>query len=398
MTENVPRAAAVVIVGGGCVGASIAHHLSAAGMTDIVLVEKSALASGPTGRSSAQLIPRSEHPVISRMKWEGLRFFQQFESLTGHTADFRTTGYLAVASEAQTEALVTDLKSLRKHGSRAELSTGVEVQRHYNPLQITGDEIGLFLPEPGYADPVQATQALVASARSRGTKVYDFTVVRKLCTTHGAISGVITDRGEISAGAIVLACGVWSNELLAEVGIRLPIYWHRAEVCCYRRPSSVDEHPIIADFVQHCYFRPEIGDLTLIGNIPVMRSGTETPADLEDVRDPDNIRQGIDGVSIQQLHAKLGARVPVLKQAYWRRGHACVYDVTPDWHPIIDVSQKVKGLFVAAGFSGHGFVMSPAIGRVMAEAVLDGKRDGEIERLLRAERFEQQDPVRFEVG
>jgi glycine/D-amino acid oxidase-like deaminating enzyme len=332
------------------------------------------------------------------MKWEGLGFFQEFESLTGHTADFRATGYLAVAGQTQAEALMTDLESLRKHGSLAELSTGIEVQRHYKALQINDEEVGLFLPEPGYADPVQATQALAASARSRGTKVYEFTSVRKICTAHGSISGVITDRGEVSAGAVVLACGVWSNQLLADVGIRLPIYWHRAEVCCYRRPASVAEHPIIADFTQRCYFRPEIGGLTLIGNIPVMRSGTATPADLEDVADPGHIRQEIGATTIQQLQSKLSARVPALKEAYWRRGHACVYDVTPDWHPIIDVSEKVKGLFVAAGFSGHGFVMSPAIGRVIAEAVLGGKRDGEIERLLRAERFEQHEPVLFEVG
>ena len=86
------------------------------------------------------------------------------------------------------------------------------------------------------------------------------------------------------------------------------------------------------------------------------------------------------------------------KGAYWRRGHPCVYDVTPDWHPILELSQKVKALFVAAGFSGHGFVMSPVIGRVVKQAVLDRTRDPEIEQLLRADRFEQDEPVAFEVG
>jgi sarcosine oxidase subunit beta len=169
-------------------------------------------------------------------------------------------------------------------------------------------------------------------------------------------------------------------------------------VCCYRRPDSAGEHPIVADFVQRCYLRPEIGGLTLIGNIPVMHSGTQQPANLEDVRDPDQITEGVGPATIQELHRKLAARIPSLSGAYWRRGHPCVYDVTPDWHPILELSQKVKALFVAAGFSGHGFVMSPAIGRVMAEAVLDRTRDREIEQLLRAERFEQHEPVAFEVG
>jgi glycine/D-amino acid oxidase-like deaminating enzyme len=229
-------------------------------------------------------------------------------------------------------------------------------------------------------------------------RVCQLTATKAVRVCQGSVAAVVTDRGEVAARHVVLAGGIWSNLLLEPLGQALPLYWHRVEVCFFRRPDPAAEHPIIADFVSRCYFRPEPGRLTLAGGIPVMRPGVSRPLALEGIDHPDHFREGVSPATIRELSEKLAARMPAFARGYWRRGHACVYDVTPDWHPILSLSREVRGLFVAAGFSGHGFVMSPAVGRIVAEAVVGpGGNQEEIE-LLGPERFEQGRPVAFAVG
>jgi glycine/D-amino acid oxidase-like deaminating enzyme len=129
-----------------------------------------------------------------------------------------------------------------------------------------------------------------------------------------------------------------------------------------------------------------------------MRSTVDPPSWLQSVSHPDQVQGDVSPETIRRLSQKLTSRLPDFAKAYWRRGYACVYDVTPDWHPILSLSSRVKGLFVAAGFSGHGFVMSAAIGRIIAEAVHGIDKNQEEKSLLRLERFEQNQPVAFDLG
>lgn len=359
---------------------------------------KSVLTSGATGRSSAQLIPRSEHPVIARLKWEGLQFHRNLEAKTGRGAGFRTTGYLALVGSEQRHAVEADVRSLEKNGSKAELIAGSEAKKVHAKLSTRDGELGLYIPEAGYTDPTAATQALVTKAKENGARLYEFTAVQAIKAKRNAVTAILTNRGEIATRAVVLACGIWSNQLLDPLGLALPLFWHRVEVCSFRRPDHVGDHPIIADFISRCYFRPEGEQLTLIGNIPIMRSTVARPDQLDDIDHPDRFKEGVSSATIHELFQKLTFRIPSFSEGYWRRGHACVYDVTPDWHPILALPLKIDGLFVAAGFSGHGFVMSPAIGRIVAGALLAPKKNQEEIALLCLERFERNQPVAFAVG
>ena len=398
VNRELPKGAEVVIVGGGCVGASIAYHLTRLGVGDVVLLEKCVLGSGPTGRSSAQLIPRSEHPIIASLKWEGLQFFRNFESHTGRTADFRTTGYLGVAGKEGRPALETDLRQLTRFGARAELIPSRELSRVYTALHAREEETGLYIEEPGFADPVAATRAMAERAADNGARICEFTATQRILTAKREVTGISTSRRRISATRVVIAAGVWTNQLLKPLRLALPIFWHRVEVCDFRRPPELPEHPIIADFVRRFYMRPEQDHLTLVGGIPEMRVGVQRPAHLERVRDPDHFLEGASPATIQDLHEKLAFRVPNFSRGYWRKGYACVYDVTPDWHPILSLSGNLKGLFVAAGFSGHGFVMAPAIGRIVAEAVVGSDKNREERTLLPPRRFAEKQPVTFEMA
>lgn len=379
-------------------GAQVAFDLTRLGLKDVVLLEKSALAAGPTGRSSAQLIPRSEHPVVARLKWEGLQFFRHFQAHTGRSADFRSLDYVAIAAHEKRAALEADAQQLRCLGGRAEVLSGQEARRVYSKIYATDQEVALHIEGLGYADPTASTRALTERAAERGARIFEFTPAKAIRVRQGGASGILTEAGEIACPTVVLACGVWSNDLLAPLDLALPLYWHRAEVCLFQRPAHLKDHPIIADFQTRCYYRPELGQLTLAGAIPVMRSAVEPPSWLETVKHPEDYREGVRPETIRALSHKLAFRLPAFSKAYWRRGYACVYDVTPDWHPVLSLSEKVKGLFIAAGFSGHGFVMSPAVGRIVAEAVQGVDKNQEERSLLRLERFEQNQPVVFEVG
>jgi sarcosine oxidase, subunit beta len=398
MQDGIPRSADAVIIGGGCMGASIAYHLTRAGLRNIVLLEKGALASGPTGRSSAQTIPRSENAEISKLKWEGVDFFRNFEAHTGRSADFITTGYIGIASQNHEEAIHADLKTLAICGSKAAFLNAAQLRQKYSVLHVAEDEVGLEIPEVGYADPTAAVHAWTDYAAEHGARICPFTTARAIHTEGGRIASVSIDQGSISTPRVVLTAGIWSNVLLQPLGMPLPLFLHKVEVGCYRHPASFENHPVVADFVQNFYFRPEHDRFTLAGNIPKMQPSATRPHELALVNSPDDYGETFTGDSVRELLKKLVHRSRGFEHAYWRRGYSCIYDVTPDWHPILDFEQRLPGMFTAAGFSGHGFVLSPAIGRLATETIVHGIGVTEVSRLLGADRFELGRPVSFSIG
>ena len=327
-----------------------------------------------------------------------MEFFRHFEAHTGRSADFRALDYVAIAAREKQATLEADLQQLRALGARAEIMNGREASRIHPGIHASDEEIVLHIEGLGYADPSAATRALTERAVEGGASIFEFAPVKAICIKQGRATGVVTEATEIACSKIVLACGIWSNDLLEPLGLKLPIYWHRAEICLFRRPSHLDGHPIIADLISRYYSRPDVGELTLAGAIPAMSSAVDRPSWLENVDHLDHVPGDVRPETIRNLHQKLISRLPDFARAYWKRGYACVYDVTPDWHPVLSLSNQVQGLFIAAGFSGHGFVMSAAIGRIIAEAVQGIDKNQEEKLLLRLERFEQNQPVAFDLG
>ena len=398
MGDKVPRTSEVVIIGGGCTGASVAYHLARARVRDITLLDQGALASGPTGRSSAQTIPRSENSTVAKLKWEGVQFFRDFEDHTGRSADFISTGYVGIAAQSRMAAIDADLKILASCGSKARVLNAEQLRQKYRQLKVAENEVGIEIPEVGYADPAATVQAWTEYAAEYGARICPFTVARGIHIENGRIARVSTSQGSIATPRVILAAGIWSNVLLQPLGIQLPLFLHRVEVGWYRRPESFGSHPVVADFAQNFYFRPEQDRFTLAGNIPIMQAAVSQPQGLSLVDSPDHYGEQISAETARDLLNKLCVRAPTFAQGYWRRGYSCIYDVTPDWHPILDFEQRLSGLSIAAGFSGHGFVLSPAIGRLMAEAMVAGRCESEAQHLLAADRFERGRPVSFSIG
>jgi glycine/D-amino acid oxidase-like deaminating enzyme len=158
-------------------------------------------------------------------------------------------------------------------------------------------------------------------------------------------------------------------------------------VALYRRPPDFGRRGLVyGDFVQGLYFKPTHGEMIHAGSI----GGEE----VQDPVDPDQYNEAPDRDWLPQVRQRLSRRYPGMHRGYGRGGYGALYAITPDWHPIIDRLPGLEGVFCAVGFSGHGFKMSPVVGQLMAELVVDGKASTLDLAPLRFARFDEQDPVR----
>src|SRR5205085_1153522 len=180
------------------------------------------------------------------------------------------------------------------------------------------------------------------------------------------VSAVVTDKGEIATRAVVNACGPWAKEVAAMVGADLPIFATRHPVLILQRPPSWRTNiPVWIDLVDAWYYKPERNTAIMVGSMQNFVEG-ET-ADIE------GYSTVPDYTEVERYSEATVKRFPIMEQGLAQGGWAGIYDMTPDGQPVLDAVPEVPGFFCAAGFSGHGFKLSPAIGKVMAEVVTGGK-------------------------
>jgi sarcosine oxidase subunit beta len=379
-----PSRAEVVIVGGGCMGASIAYHLAARGVRDVVLLERGTLACGPTGRSTSILRRHYSQPLLVRMAEHGLRTYSQFEGVVGTDAGFVRTGMLVGVDPRDGGALQKNVEVARAEGVLMELIDDVE---EIEPRIEPGGLEYCLEPEAGYCDPYLGTAGFAAAARREGT-----VVAEGVSATAVAPGEVTTSAGALSAGAVVVAAGPWSPPLLAKLGYELPIRSARAEVGRFRLPVGFGAPlPALADFsAAQLYFRPAEPGFIEVGSL--------SPDHADRPIDADDCPEGADSETLESFAFALRSRLRGADQGHWRGSWSAIYDVTPDWHPAIGAVPGADGVFVAAGFSGHGFKLAPAVGLSVAELVCDGRAATFDLSLLDLERFERNELVTTTYG
>ena len=356
--------ASTVIIGGGVMGCSIAYNLSARGVTGILLLERDVLGAGATGRSTALVHTHYSTQVLAGMAWHSLQVFRDFNEVVGSRCGFTETGHLVFAGREdhdQTRARV----ALQQE---AGIETTIIDQQEAGALTLGFDldDCAAIVHEPlsGYADASGTTLAYATQARYLGVKTALRTSATELEITGGKVTGVLSSQGRISAERVIVAAGAWSSGLLEQCGVSLPLTVSRHEVTAFTRPSaSISSLPGATDLVNQTYFRPEGTDLLLAGG-----GGAGEP-----VEDPSVYGHRPTQKSIESVWTRLAKRIPIMGQTEYTNGFAGLYTSTPDRHPIIDQVNGIKGLFVCAGFSGHGFKLAPAVGATMAELVIDGQ-------------------------
>jgi len=384
VAPDLPREAEVVVVGGGCMGASIAFHL-ARRHVDVVLLEKGHVAGGATGHSGALVRQHYEARIGIRLARESLAFFRRFEKETGFSCDFRTTGFLSGTRERDLPAFDALLELLRSEGVRAERLAPSDAKAMEPQLEVSDYAALVHDPDAGYADPIATAHGFAAAAAVEGAKVFNDRTADSIATRSGRVVGVkVRGAGLLKSGRVVVATGNWTRDLVAAVGPRLPIRYVRGEVAILRRPIDFGPPPRIHfDFYGNTYSRPDGEKDTLAGYMDTDPRKT--------IRDHDLV-ETLPATTARDIRTRLAKRFPRMAEAQPRGGWAGAYDVTPDSYPILD-RVGPEGLFVAVGFSGHGFKLSPEVGRLVAEHVATDRRPDSLEP-LRASRFAEGSPIR----
>ena len=358
----------VGIVGAGIHGASIAFHLASRGAS-VAIVEKTAPAAGPTGASSAVCRSYYTNRFLAECARDSIAMFERFSQVVGADAGHRRTGiyYLHPPQDtAGARASVAQLKELRIATSLLE---GDDRTAALPGFELDGIGVVAFERDAGYADPHASTNGLFDAAVRLGTSAF---LGR---TVLGVESGVLTlDGGErLECRQVLIAAGPWTRPLAAMAGADLPLTVERHVVASFRW-AGVEPVPAHGDTAGGYYLRPEGDELFIAGRL--------LP---EPQVDPDRYDTQIRPDEVERLAAAIVQRVPRLEGVEVHGGWASLYDVSPDWQPVI--GEIAPGMFVDAGTSGHGFKLAPALGRHVAAMILGDPIDPGL-RDFHPDRFE----------
>ncbi len=364
MTEQ----ADIVIIGGGVMGASIAYHLARQGGGKIVLLERQGLCNGTTGRSGAIVRQHYSNDFSIRMAKESLAVFQQFDDRVGGDCGFVTTGMVVMIDEEGADALRVNTQMQQDQGVITRIISADEIGEVAPGYSGAGVALACYEPGAGVADPMATTHSFAQRARDHGAIIREGVTVTRILTAGERVTGAQTTQGEIQAPIVVVAANVWSVALAQPLGITLPITATRHPMVALRRPNDFGGrqgwHAVGLDLTRQIYLRPDIGGITLVGSSENVFAAS----------DPDAYPQGLTEAEIAHFRAMAGGSIPALTRAVPRGGWAGIYDDTPDFHPILDQLSAYEGLYCAAGFSGHGFKLSPIIGQWMAQLILTGAK------------------------
>jgi sarcosine oxidase, subunit beta len=355
----------VVVIGAGVHGASVAFHLASRGVRCTVLDPRGP-AGGPTGRSSAVCRSYYTNAFLAGVARDAIAMMRDFERVTaGRTASFRETGLLVLHPAEDETAVRTTVPRLNEQGIPTDLLEPGDVVERWPAFVVDDIAVAAYERGAGYADPVLVTQGLVERARELGAELR-LDVAATDLERDGDGWRVATSGGDdVVAARVLIAAGPWTKPLAARVGADLPLSVERHIVASFAWGGDV-RVPAHGDLPNGYYFRPEGDDLFIMG-----------PLHPEPSADPDAFDERLGDAEAARMAEAAVRRVPSLEDASMRGGWVSLYDVSPDWQPVI--GEIAEGVFVDAGTSGHGFKLAPALGRHVADLVTGADVDPGLE-------------------
>lgn len=369
---DVPDSTDVVIVGGGVMGTSTAYFLGTRSNLDVVLLEKDAIASGSTGDSSAILRHHyGDQRIYSMMaKWSH-DFYRAFEEETGEAIAYAENPMVrfATAGTPGGEYATAGYEVLSDLDIPVTWLEAAELDAEYPMLALPDVDFGVRDDTAAYSDGADVAGGFARAAQNAGVTVVTDIAVTDIVERDGRVRAVETDRGPVETDAVVVTAGPWTPEIVASVGIDLPVTRSREQIVVLEPPESYLEQyasivPTFAPAGGDWYAREDFNDGVLIA----------THHTGEAVEDPDTYKNAVDESVLLDLTDKVGSFVPELTAAGLRGNYSGIYSETPDHDFIIDQAGPA-GLYIGAGFSGHGFKHAPAVGRILRDIVVDGETD-----------------------
>jgi sarcosine oxidase subunit beta len=375
----------VIVIGAGIMGCSAAFQLARRGLK-VALLDKKNVGEGPTGQSSAIIRQHYSNELTARMALHSLRVFQNFGEEVGDECGFKRAGFVVLVEARDRAGLEANVKLQREVGIHTELLSPEAVAEILPGMHTIDLVAAAYEPESGYADPYLTVTAYARAARGLGVRIFQETEVTGIRFAGGRVTGVDTPGQKFDAPQVLNTAGAWGAQVAQMAGVAVPINSCRVQVAFFRRPPGHEaEHPVVGDFLNTIYFRPETGGLTLVGLID--------PAEAEAIVDPDGYNQRMDSDFLLDVGGRLVARYPAMDLSESTGGYASLYGITPDWHPIIDEVPAGSGFYICAGFSGHGFKLGPAVGLMVTDLLAGTSRPQFDAHLFRLSRFAEGQPV-----
>jgi len=386
MKDGLPKTADIVILGAGVMGTSIAFHLAKRRAGNIVVLDKGYVASGGSGRSSALVRMHYSYPPEVQLALISLRMFEHWSEVAGEPGDFRKTGFIRIVHPNETERLKKNVAMQKELGVKVQLIDRDEVRKLEPDWTVDEIELAAYEPDSGYGDGAGVANDFLQRARELGAQYVPRIQAQAFRAKGECVHGVATDHGEIAAPVVIAATGPWTRPLFRAIGCDLPIETEYHQVGILKNaPGMKGGGCACIDSVSATYFRSDGPDKFLVGDFYGQRP-----------IDPDNFPQRASDDSLEELIERACQRVPRLESAEVMRGVTGVYDMTPDSRPMLGEIPGVKGLYVCAGFSGMGFKISPAVGLVMSELLLDGEGRSVDITSFRPTRFAEGKPIKAE--
>ncbi|MFI6034483.1 NAD(P)/FAD-dependent oxidoreductase [Streptomyces sp. NPDC051315] len=350
--------ASVVVIGGGVMGTSIAYHLAAAGVPDVLLIERDELGAGSTSKAAGGVRAQFSDEVNIRLGARSLEAFARFGQEIGTDIGLHRVGYLFLLSAPQDVAsFEASVRLQNALGVPSRLIDPAEARRLSPLISTDGLLAAAFSPDDGHCTPEAVVHGYAAAARRHGARILRHTEVTGIDTRGSTITGVTTTLGRVTTDTVVCAAGAWSRAVGAMAGVDLPVRPLRRQIAVTEPlpggpPPAL---PMTIDFSTSLYFHAE-GPGLLVG----MSDPDERPGFATDTHDR----------WIPRLAAAMERRAPALLDLRRTGGWAGLYEVTPDHNALIGEATSVSRFLYATGFSGHGFLQGPAVGEVVRDLCL----------------------------
>ena len=377
------------IVGAGVTGLATAHALCRDAVGSVALFDRGMPGAGDSGRSFSMIRRHYSNTVTAELAMAGSRTIMHWTDEVGVAdAGFVRCGYLLTVPHEQTEACRGNLAMLQDLGLDTRFLLPDEISEVEPALSLEGVAGAAYEPDGGFADAQKMCLGWFAAAVRHGLRHHLGRAVAAIRVKAGRAVGLETADGFVPTSRIVLATGAWANDLLRPLGAAQPIELRRLQVLVGRmKPGRVLPSMVCSDAVTNVVVRPDRGSQFCA----VAYAGEEI---LDRADDCDHgISTGYEGA----VRAGLRKRYPRLAEFELVRGFGGLYDVTPDWNPILGFCPGIDGLYLAVGWSGHGFKLSPAVGEVVAAEVSDRTPPIDV-RALQPERFAEGRLLRLAYG
>ncbi|MFT4192512.1 MAG: FAD-binding oxidoreductase [Comamonas sp.] len=358
----------VIVIGAGVIGSSVAFHLARLGAGKVLVIERGGIGEGTTSQSSGILRTHysvRENVELARQSWSVFNDFPAYLGDAEAACGLVKCGYMIVAPEGDKLApLQAALQQQREQGIALETLSQAQA-RELLPIARFDDAalIG-FEPEAGFADAYLVATSFARAARRQGVTIKENTSVRQLLIEQGKVVGVSTSAGDFKAATVISTQNIWTPELSGWTGHTLPVVPERHAVLaleCEAAPYTFSM-PVFKDLGSPgmLYCRSYGGNQMLVseGVVGEKLGGAE-------------VEQGdIPMDYVVEVGAQVAERFPAYEESGIASSWTGVYDVTPDWNPVLGRLPGIEGLVVGYGFSGHGFKLSPTVGLVLAQEAL----------------------------